>query len=62
MSDDTPTGTGDLADELIARVRSRRPEFEAAGERAEGMRTLPPGTVETLRGLGAWTMCSCRRS
>jgi hypothetical protein len=34
---------------LLAGIRRRRPEFEAAGERAEKLRTLPTETVPTLR-------------
>jgi alkylation response protein AidB-like acyl-CoA dehydrogenase len=37
---------------LLARISSLRHEFEAAGERAEELRTLPPDTVGTLRELG----------
>ncbi len=40
------------AAELLAAIRERRVEFEAAGVRAEEMRTLPPATVATLRSLG----------
>jgi alkylation response protein AidB-like acyl-CoA dehydrogenase len=40
------------AAELIAAIGRHRAEFEAAGDAAEGLRTLPPDTVETLRGLG----------
>jgi indole-3-acetate monooxygenase len=39
---------------LLAAIRSHRAEFEAAGERAENLRTLPRDTVETLRGMGAF--------
>ena len=42
------TGTGGLLDG----IRSRRPEFEAAGGQAEELRTLPAETVATLRDLG----------
>jgi alkylation response protein AidB-like acyl-CoA dehydrogenase len=45
---------GDLRGRLIADIRSRREEFEDAGERAEELRTLPPDTVGTLRDLGAF--------
>jgi indole-3-acetate monooxygenase len=41
-----------LAQELIAAIGRHRAEFEAAGDAAEGLRTLPQDTVETLRGLG----------
>jgi len=37
---------------LIAAIRQRRAEFEAAGAAAEGLRTLPGDTVSTLRELG----------
>jgi indole-3-acetate monooxygenase len=40
------------AAELIAAIRRRRAEFEAAGAAAEGLRTLPGDTVSTLRELG----------
>lgn len=38
--------------ELLAQIRAHRAEFEAAGNRAEELRTLPPDTVQTLRSLG----------
>jgi indole-3-acetate monooxygenase len=41
-----------LRDQLLAGIRAHRPEFEAAGERSEQLRTLPPDIVETLRELG----------
>lgn len=41
-------------DELLAAIRSHRAEFEAAGDRAEDLRTLPVDAVETLRGMGAF--------
>jgi indole-3-acetate monooxygenase len=41
-----------MAGELLAAIRERRAEFEAAGALAEDMRTLPPATVATLRSLG----------
>jgi alkylation response protein AidB-like acyl-CoA dehydrogenase len=40
--------------ELLASIRGHREEFEAAGERAEELRTLPPDTVETLREMGVF--------
>ena len=40
------------AAKLLAEIRERRVEFEAAGVLAEEMRTLPPATVATLRSLG----------
>jgi alkylation response protein AidB-like acyl-CoA dehydrogenase len=42
----------EAADGLIAAIRRRRNEFEAAGQAAEGLRTLPADTVGTLRELG----------
>jgi alkylation response protein AidB-like acyl-CoA dehydrogenase len=39
---------------LLAGIRRRRPEFEAAGERAEKLRALPGETVATLRAMGAF--------
>ena len=38
--------------DLLAGARSRRGEFEAAGDRAEELRTLPAETVRTLRDMG----------
>lgn len=42
----------DLRDKLLAGIRDHREEFEAAGNRAEELRTLPPDTVRTLQDLG----------
>jgi alkylation response protein AidB-like acyl-CoA dehydrogenase len=42
----------EAADALIDAIRRRRNEFEAAGQAAEGLRTLPADTVSTLRELG----------
>jgi alkylation response protein AidB-like acyl-CoA dehydrogenase len=39
---------------LLAAIGTRRPEFEAAGERAEAERNLPSVTMATLRELGAF--------
>jgi alkylation response protein AidB-like acyl-CoA dehydrogenase len=39
---------------LLAAIRSHRAEFEAAGDQAEELRTLPGDAVETLRGMGAF--------
>ncbi|MGB6454565.1 MAG: acyl-CoA dehydrogenase family protein, partial [Streptosporangiaceae bacterium] len=39
---------------LLAGIRAHQAEFEAAGELSERLRTLPPDTVETLRGLGVF--------
>ena len=41
----------ELREEILAAIKSRRKEFEAAGDRAEELRTLPMDTVETLRGM-----------
>jgi indole-3-acetate monooxygenase len=43
---------GDLRDKLLAGIRDHREDFEAAGNRAEELRTLPPDTVRTLQDLG----------
>jgi indole-3-acetate monooxygenase len=45
-------GAAGLSEKLVAAIRDRRAEFEAAGDRAEELRTLPPDTVATLRELG----------
>jgi indole-3-acetate monooxygenase len=47
-------GEAGVTARLLADIRSCRTEFEAAGERAEELRTLPPEAVETLRALGAF--------
>jgi indole-3-acetate monooxygenase len=39
---------------LLAGIREHRQEFEAAGDQAEKLRTLPPETVQTLRDLGVF--------
>lgn len=49
-----PPDSGSIRDSLLAAVRAHRQEFETAGEQAEELRTLPPGTVETLRGMGVF--------
>ena len=41
-----------LREELLAGIRSHREQFEAAGDRAEELRTLPNDAVATLRALG----------
>ncbi|HEX4090392.1 MAG TPA: acyl-CoA dehydrogenase family protein [Trebonia sp.] len=41
-----------LREELLAGIRSHREQFEAAGDRAEELRTLPHDAVATLRALG----------
>jgi indole-3-acetate monooxygenase len=43
-----------VRERLLAGIRAHREEFEAAGERSEELRTLPAGTVETLRAMGAF--------
>ena len=45
-------GAAGTSEKLVAAIRDRRAEFEAAGDRAEELRTLPPDTVATLRELG----------
>ena len=55
MSDQDPAGDPGEAgrsEKLIAAIRDRRGEFEAAGDRAEELRTLPEDTVATVRALG----------
>jgi indole-3-acetate monooxygenase len=54
MNDAASAGAGaaGLSEKLVAAIRDRRAEFEAAGDRAEELRTLPPDTVATLRELG----------
>jgi alkylation response protein AidB-like acyl-CoA dehydrogenase len=41
-----------LREELLAGIRDHREQFEAAGDRAEELRTLPNDAVATLRALG----------
>jgi alkylation response protein AidB-like acyl-CoA dehydrogenase len=41
-----------LREDLLAGIRSHREQFEAAGDRAEELRTLPNDAVATLRALG----------
>jgi indole-3-acetate monooxygenase len=41
-----------LRDDLLAGIRSHREQLEAAGDRAEELRTLPNDAVATLRALG----------
>jgi indole-3-acetate monooxygenase len=43
---------GGLRGELLAGIHRHRAEFEAAGDQAEALRTLPPDAVATLRSLG----------
>ena len=47
-------GAGTVRDGLLAGIRTHREEFEAAGERSEELRTLPPDAVETLRDMGVF--------
>jgi indole-3-acetate monooxygenase len=51
MIDGTLAGD-DVREALLARFRDHREEFEAAGDQAEQLRTLPPQTVQTLQDLG----------
>jgi len=46
--------SGTIPTELLAEIRRRRDEFEAAGKLAEERRNLPADTVATLRRLGAF--------
>ena len=46
--------SGAIRARLLAAIGERRPEFEAAGEQAESERSLPSGTMATLRELGAF--------
>jgi alkylation response protein AidB-like acyl-CoA dehydrogenase len=54
MSDGRLAGDGAVRDKLLAAIGDHRQEFEAAGNRAEELRTLPPETVQTLRDLGTF--------
>ena len=54
MSDGSLARGGDVREKLLAGVREHRQEFEAAGDEAEKLRTLPPETVQTLRDLGVF--------
>ena len=45
---------GDVKDKLLAGIIDHRQEFEAAGDQAEQLRTLPSDTVDTLRELGVF--------
>lgn len=53
MSDGTLAGD-DVRGKLLSGVQDHRREFEAAGDEAEKLRTLPPETVQTLRDLGVF--------
>ena len=60
MSGDSVSGSGALAApaagglraELLAGIQRHRAEFEAAGDEAESLRTLPPDAVAAVRSLG----------
>lgn len=52
MSGDTLAAEGGLRAELLGAIQRHRAEFEAAGDQAEELRTLPPDTVQTVRSLG----------
>jgi alkylation response protein AidB-like acyl-CoA dehydrogenase len=56
MSGDTLAAGAGLGSErragLLTGIRNRRAEFEAAGDRAEELRTLPADAVRTLRDMG----------
>jgi len=52
MSGDTLAAEGGLRAELLGAIRRHRAEFEAAGDEAEELRTLPAATVSALRSLG----------
>jgi indole-3-acetate monooxygenase len=55
MSEGSLAGGGSaVRDRLLAGIREHRQEFEAAGDQAEKLRTLPPETVQTLRDLGVF--------
>ncbi len=45
---------GEVREKLLAGIRDHRQEFEAAGDQAEKLRTLPPQTVQTLGDLGVF--------
>lgn len=51
MSEQTLAAGFDVAG-VLASIRAHRAEFEAAGQLAEEMRTLPPAAVDLLRSLG----------
>jgi indole-3-acetate monooxygenase len=53
-ADAESAAAADAAAELVGGIRAHRAEFEAAGERSEQLRTLPPDIVETLRDLGVF--------
>jgi indole-3-acetate monooxygenase len=51
---ETAAAAASLREELLAGIRAHRAEFEAAAQRSEQLRTLPPDVVETLRDLGVF--------
>jgi alkylation response protein AidB-like acyl-CoA dehydrogenase len=54
MSDGSLASGGDVREKLLVGIGAHRQEFEAAGDEAEKLRTLPPETVQTLRDLGVF--------
>lgn len=50
--------SGVIRDRLLAEIRRRRPEFEAAGNRAEELRTLPAETEENYERAGRHLLAS----
>ena len=52
MSGTLASAAGGLRAELLAGIERHRAEFEAAGDEAESLRTLPPSAVATVRSLG----------
>ena len=55
VSEDGPArgaGSARIRADLLDGIRRRRREFEAAGDRAQKLRTLPAAAVETLRDMG----------
>jgi indole-3-acetate monooxygenase len=48
----TLSATGGLRAELLTGIQRHRASFEAAGDQAESLRTLPPSAVATVRSLG----------
>jgi indole-3-acetate monooxygenase len=54
LESSSPADSVTIRDSLLAAIRSHKDEFEAAGEQAEELRTLPPGAVETLRDMGVF--------
>jgi alkylation response protein AidB-like acyl-CoA dehydrogenase len=54
MSEGSLADGGDVRNRLLAGITEHRREFEAAGDEAEKLRTLPPQAVQTLRDLGVF--------